>query len=306
MLTFDYFLKSILRSWKHQPAVQIAALLVLSCTFTIVFSFYLIFSNLERLIVSWGSDLEMNIYLEDSVNTVRKNEIYKELQDLNKFKQIDYLDKKTVAQGFFQKMAKFIPELNQDTEFMNMVPASFLGKFSSSVQIDELPNLGTQITKITGVEDVSYGQEWVQNFSVFLNAIQKTGWSVVAILLFGGLFVIGYAIKMIVIQRREEIEVLELVGATANLIRAPYVVEGAFLGFLSAVFAIVTSLSLFKLQDQLLFSEVSFWGISNSFLFYKWYQILTLLFVGTLLGGGTAFLFVQKINSGWAALNEKT
>ncbi len=67
MLSFDYFMKSILRSWRYQPAVQGAALLVLSCTLTIVFTFYLVFSNIERMIVSWGADLEMNIYLEDEL-----------------------------------------------------------------------------------------------------------------------------------------------------------------------------------------------------------------------------------------------
>lgn len=303
MLTFNYFFKSILRSWKHQPAVQFSAVLVLSCTFAIVFSFFLIFSNLERLVVSWGSDLEMNIYLEDSTSANKTEEIIKELQSMNKFKQVKYLNKEEVAKGFFEKMARFIPDLNNDADFLNMVPASFIGKLDSTVKVDELPQLSNEIIKINGVEDVSYGQEWVQNFSVFLSAIHKTGWSVITILLLGGLFVIGYSIKMILMQRREEIEVLELVGATANVIRAPYVVEGAFLGFLSAVIAIIICLALFSLQDKLLFSEVSFWGISNSFLFYKWYQILILLVVGALLGAGTAFLFVQKINSGWAALN---
>ncbi len=305
MLNIDYFLKSVVRSWKNHLTIQLSSLLVLSSALTIVFSFYLVFTNLERLVVSWGSDLEMNVYLEDSIEPSRQASLLKSLEEMDKFKEIRYLDRKTTTDGFFKKMSKYVPEFKEDNEFLNMVPSSYVVKMLPAIKVEDLSTLATNIMRLDGVDDVSYGQEWITNFSVFVSAIHKTGWTIIFILLFGSLFVIGYSIKAIVIQRKEEVEILELVGATANMIRAPYIFEGGILGLISSLIAVVASYVLYQLQDRLLLSEIGLWGLAGIFRFYQWYEVMLLIVVGSLLGAGTAYLCVKKINSGWAVLNEK-
>ena len=108
MLDLRYFAKSILRSWKHHITIQLASLLVLSSALTVVFSFYLVFSNLERLVVSWGSELEMSIYLEDDMDKKGQAAVERSLYGLNKFRTITLQDKKTTTESFsydpFQKL----------------------------------------------------------------------------------------------------------------------------------------------------------------------------------------------------------
>lgn len=305
MLSLNYFLKSISRSWKNHLTIQLASLLVLSSALTVMFAFYLVFANLERLVVSWGSGLEMNVYLEDTAEPEKFSSIQKTLEEMDKFNEIKFLDRKTTSDNFFRKMSKYVPEFREDDEFLNIVPSSFLVKMLPTIKIEDLPTVAASVMALDGVEDVSYGQEWVTNFSVFVGAIHKTGWTIILILLFGSLFVIGYSIKAIVVQRKEEIEILELVGATKNMIRAPYIFEGSVLGVVSSVFAIIATYSLFQLQDRILSSEMSLWGLTGVFEFYKWYQMLLLIVVGAALGAGTAYFCVKKINSGWAVLNGK-
>jgi len=101
--------------------------------------------------------------------------------------------------------------------------------------------------------------------------------------------------------RREEIEILELIGATASMIRRPYVVEGALIGLIASLLAVGISFGVQSWQISLLsknlelarlVSQVSFLGIVIS---------LSFIICGTFLGAFGAWMTVRKINDGWSA-----
>lgn len=288
------------RSWKHHPIIQTGALVVLTGTFTVVFSIYLFFGNMERILVSWGSNIEMNIFLKDNLNTEDLSKIQNELKEMNYFKDIQLVSKKDAADQFFSKMSKYIPEFATDKEFLNIVPASFVASMLPGANVSDLKKISNKVERVSGIEDVSYGQDWVENFSIFVNSIRNIGWLISGILILGSLFVIGFTVYTVIVRRRDEIEIYELCGATSRMIQAPYIFEGALISLVASVSALVLSYFILNLQNEFFVSEMIYLGLNDLFQFFGVIQIVGLLLFSSAVGAVVSYFCIKKLNTGWA------
>lgn len=93
----------ITHSWQHHPIIQFTAFLVLSGSYAVIFSMFLFFGNIENILVSWGSDVEMNIYLKDKSNTEDISKIKNSLESLSYFESIRYVDNVDAGEQFLKK-----------------------------------------------------------------------------------------------------------------------------------------------------------------------------------------------------------
>lgn len=301
MISLSTILKKIKSSIAYYPWMHLGALFVLSATLTIIFSLTLFLKNLESILVSWGSQVEMNIYLADDLKKEDQARIEKSLKDLGHFKSVSYVTKDKAIENFFSKMSRYVPDFAEDKEFLNVIPSSYLAILESSMPISEISNIAQKILKISGIEDVSYGQEWIENFSVFLTTLKSTSFAVSFVLVLGGLFIIGFISYILINRRREEIEIYELCGATPSMIQAPFLVEGAILSAVASLIALISSYILLQLQNGYLQGEMMYFGLSQTFEFFSIFNVVVLLFSCAAIGAATTYFFIQKLNSGWSA-----
>ncbi|MES2769219.1 MAG: permease-like cell division protein FtsX [Bdellovibrionota bacterium] len=287
------------RSWKHHPLIQTGALVVLTGTFTIIFSIYLFFSNMERILVSWGSNIEMNIFLKDNLGTDEVEKIKKELVDLNYFKDVHFVTQKDAASQFFSKMSRYIPEFAGEKEFLNIVPSSFVASLLPGGNLSDFKKISNKVETVPGVEDVSYGQEWVENFSIFVGSIKNIGWAISGILILGSLFVIGFTVYAVIVRRRDEIEIYELCGATSRMIQAPYIFEGALISLMAGISALVMSYFILTVQNEFFISKMIYLGLNDLFEFFGVIEVLSLLIFSAFVGAFVSYLCIHKLNTGW-------
>jgi cell division transport system permease protein len=294
-----------LRSWKQQTAMQLATLSVLTGTFVVVAIFLLVHRNLNHILTNWGNSVRMSIFLRDSIGTEELNKVQKYLNDLQKFKEIKYISKDEAARQFLTQMASRSPDFLNDPDFGNPLPPSF-----ETSLIDEIPNqarlstmmeLKEYIGRLDGVEEIYYGQGWVENYAALVRAFTLTSWVLVIVLLGGSLFVVGNSIRSIFFQRRDEIEILELVGATPEMIRIPYVVEGALMGLLAGLLAIFVVYVLFVVQTSVLESQMGLLNLGRYLGFLSIKDVFLLIFLGASFGSLGAYFCVRKICNGWSA-----
>src|SRR5690606_23275909 len=92
----------------------------------IVFSIYLFFANTERVLTSWGSHQEMNIFLKDSLSQEKLERLQQEMKELNYFRDLHVVTKESAANQFFAKMSKYVPEFANEKEFLNIMPSSIV------------------------------------------------------------------------------------------------------------------------------------------------------------------------------------
>lgn len=301
MLNRKHIIKEFKRSWSQHFIVQLSTLMVLTATFTVIFSVFSLLGNLKSVLSKWGKDIQVTVFLEEELSKENLSEIEQSLRSLNDFTSVQYINKTEARNRFVKQMPGFAKDVVQDADFSNPFPASYQLGGLPSKKINQLPDLAKKISSINGVEDVSYGQEWVDNYSGFLASIAQSGWFLILTLTLGSLFVISNSVRVALSQRREEIEILELVGATPAMIRAPYVFEGAFMGMGAALLAVGLTYLIYIVEVHVVSSEMSFLGVSEVFEFFSIGSTALLILFGLSAGGLGAYLCVRRFNTGWAA-----
>src|SRR4030043_795356 len=108
-------------------------------------------------------------------------------------------------------------------------------EYRNSTKIKEVV---THLKKIPQFEEIQYGQEWVETFSVLVHILRLTQWILGGLLLIAIIFITSNTLQLTIISRREEIEVMHWVGASPAFIRVPFYVEGLIQGLLGSGLAI--------------------------------------------------------------------
>lgn len=299
------FWKNFTRSWKHHSGVQLATLTVLVGVFFVVAISWLVHRNLNAVLTRWGENVEMSVYLEEGIDRGQVSNLEKMIEQTKSFERIRFLSKDKAAHIFKQQMGSYAPDFVDDSEFGNPLPASFELRLAADLAVSEerdiIKELVDKISSWQGVGEVSYGQEWVDNYASVVRSFSISSWILMALLFSGSLLIVGNSIRNSISQRRDEIEILELVGATVSSIRTPYLIEGAFMGGVASVLAILLTYILFVWQKQVLISGAAIWGLNSIIQYLSFWQILLIILMGVGFGILGAYLCVFKICNGWAA-----
>ncbi len=306
MNNFKALYQHVMRSWRHHLLLQMGSLVVITSALTIVFSMFLFFLNLEKALISWGSESDINIFLKENMTGQELNRAQSSIEKLGYFKKIEYVDKKQASEKFFSKMSKYVPDFANEKDFASLIPASFIGTMLAKHSINEIQNISEKVLQISGVEDVSYGQEWISNLSSFLFLIKKIGWLISLTLIVGCFFVIGFSIYAILIRRREEIEVYELCGATPAAIQIPFVFEAMLISVVSSIAALILSAFMVRIENKFFISQMKYLGFNDLFEFASIGQQMSFIFLTAIISGLVALFCVRKINTGWSQAARET
>ncbi|MCJ7790070.1 MAG: permease-like cell division protein FtsX, partial [Candidatus Atribacteria bacterium] len=119
---------------------------------------------------------------------------------------------------------------------VNPLPASFEIKVKDPKTIEQIAN---RVAKLKKVEEVDYGQETAEKLLNFTYIFRRAGVLILVLLVFASILIISNIMRITVYARRQEIEIMSLVGATPQFIRWPFIIEGFLQGFISAVLSII-------------------------------------------------------------------
>lgn len=300
---FKNSVSHVLRSWKKHLILQVSTLAVLFGTFFIICLFGVLGLNFQKVLALWGDQVQMTIYLKSETPEESKSAVARFLEAQSGVKEVRFVDQKEALDSFQKQIGTYAPNLLNDPEIASVIPESFVLNFEKAFlnQASNLSAFAEKIKSQSSVEDVTYGQEWISSFSGILNSLSLFSKSVIAVLLAASLLVIGNCIRSSVQQRRHEIEVLELVGATSNWIRMPFVIEGFLMGFVSSTLAVVSCYSVLQVFKTYGLQGSSFSHLSAQLSFFPFLSIFGIILFAGALGALGSYLCVRRINTGWAA-----
>jgi cell division transport system permease protein len=165
----------------------------------------------------------------------------------------------------------------------NPIPASLQLRVHEAYQTPEaLKQLTASLSRLEGVEDVMYGQEWVDRLSSVIQVLRLLGLSVGLALGLASLLIVSNTIRLAVYARAEEIEVMRLVGASRLHIRIPFVLEGVIQGTLGAVLALLLLFGAYRAtlwQIQMTPGQIFGMGV-GSFLAPEWVMLMVVVGAG--------------------------
>lgn len=141
-----------------------------------------------------------------------------------------------------------------------------------------------EVRKSPGVEDVQFSRDWADKVRALGRLVEAAGFFLGGILILASLFIISNVIKLNVLARRSEIEILRLVGATNTFIRVPFLIEGVMMGVAGSALSLLIVLFLVKSFPLYLGSSLGALQELLSFRYLRWTEVLGLLGGGGLVG----------------------
>ena len=208
--------------------------------------FLLLQLNLEKFLRSWGDGIQITAYLSSTVDAAEVNALLATLKGYPEIERVRHTSQE-------QAWRDFLSGLGAQKGLLEGLPSNVL---PASIEITLRPafrddvameNLAARLRKQKEFTEIDYPQQWVERLSSVVAALQWLKWLVAGVLFLAAFFIVTRMIKLAVLARRQEIEVMQLIGATEALIQAPLAIEGLVQGLLGAGGAITIVWAIYRL-----------------------------------------------------------
>jgi cell division transport system permease protein len=228
-----YFCTDAWDEWRHSKAVNLLALGTLASALFVAGLVMLVIGNVERRIQGLRDDVRVEIYLKDDQTPEQRYRLTHELQALAGVARVEFVGKDEALRRY-RAWASGMAELIDDLD-SNPLPASlevYLEPGGSTTE--RVAVIQRRAEDSPGVEEVRFGLAWLKRLESMLRIARAGGGGLAVIVLAAVVFVMSSVLRLAVYSRREEIDIMRLVGATSAFIRGPFLVAGAASGLLAS------------------------------------------------------------------------
>lgn len=224
------FTKTAWKNIRRSPYQALAAILIMTLTFLAVSFFTFLLVGSSQIITYFESKPQVTAFFKNEAKQVDINSLENQLSDTEKVSSIKFVSKED-ALKIYREQNKNDPLL-LDLVTADVLPASFE---ISTVKIEDLGAISDMLKKSSIVSDVIYQKDVVSTLTAWTNAIRKIGIALIILLSLVSVFVMATIIGMKISQKKEDIEIMRLIGATSWYIRWPFIMEAAFYAIVGAL-----------------------------------------------------------------------
>ncbi|MCK4931276.1 MAG: ABC transporter permease [Candidatus Aminicenantes bacterium] len=256
---------------------------IICLTFLTVGVFLALANNLEHVAEQISNNMAAVFFLDTDISEEQLNAVEEELKRSQLVLETTFVSAEQAVDKFREKF----PELQGIIENIkiNPFPPSIETTFKEkTITFREASGLITQIKNMPGVEDVQFNQEWVDRVNSFSRLAKAVGFFLGGILVLASFFIISNVIRLNVFARKDEIEILRLVGATNTFIRVPFLLEGITLGVIGGLVSLFLLLLLINSIPIYLGSRP---GVLNELINFRYLtlsQSITIIAEGGVIG----------------------
>jgi len=246
-------------------------------------AFLVVTANLERLATEWGSVAEMSVYLKDDLTQDQRRAIEGELALGDVIASREYVSKADALARFRQTFSDLTSTV--ETLGENPLPASYELRLRSGATVaDSVDRLANRLRGTAGVADVRYDRQWLSRLLSIVAIVRRVGFGLGALLTLAAALTVANVVRLALYARRDELEIMQLVGAPTAYIRGPFVMEGVLQGGFGALIALVgLTLAFFVVRGRYLTPLAS--AVSLSSVRFLPAEVCVLLVVGGMAVG---------------------
>ena len=272
-----YLLKEGFRGIFLHGFMSFAAICVTVACLVIVGSFSILAYNLDIMVEDLNQTSEILVYVDSSLSDAEARSIGTKINLLENVYMAKFVSRE-------EALKDFISDHNDDSAFNGVQSEDLRHRYVVSLEDNNLmKQTEQQLKEIPGVAKTDAAYELAEGFSTIQDVLHMVSGTVIAVLLVVSLLIISNTVKLAMYDRKDEIAIMKMVGATNGFIRLPFVVEGFTLGMTGAVLAFglewwgydalvariggVDSLQLFEFVDcqELLIPMVIVFAVAGMF-----------------------------------------
>lgn len=200
--------------------------------------FLIVTANLERLGAEWSRAAEVSVYLTDTVTPQERHAIEIALTPGSLVASQDFVSKAEALARFKQTFTDLAS--TADGLGDNPLPASIEVRLQPGATVaDGIESLAQRIRAMPGVADVRYDRQWLNRLQSAIRVVRAVGLVLATFLTVAAALTVANVVRLALHARRDEIEIMHLVGAPNAYVRGPFVMEGVLQGGIGALIALV-------------------------------------------------------------------
>lgn len=242
-----YALAEALRGMGKNRLMSLLSLGVVGLSLFILGLFLLVTGNVFRAIQLAEERVEIAAYLTEDLSESEILKLKERVQAIQGVEEVEYVSRER-ALAWLRQELKREPELLEALETNPLPPSLEVRVVQELRNPSALSRMAHKIALLKGVEEVDYGKEWVERLARFAQLLVGIDLLLGVIFSLASVFLVSNTIKLTVFARREQIEIMSLVGAADRFIRAPFLLEGFLHGLVGGGIA---SLCLYALYGLL-------------------------------------------------------
>jgi cell division transport system permease protein len=276
-------MRRALQNMKGNLFPNLTTIAIIGISLLIFSSFSLIAFNLTSLLKVWEEKFEVMAYLKRGTSLAEVESILKRIRQLDAVETVNYISP-------FDALAFMESKLGRQRNLLEGIqPATLPSSIEIRLKKDywgqtKLNEVISHLKQVRQIEEIQYGQEWIETFSVLVHLVRLTQWILGGLLLAAIIFIVSNTLQLTMSSRREEIEAMQMAGANPAFIQVPFYMEGLIQGLLGAGMATGLLFLLYKIVFVTISPLMKGWMTGVSILFLPWETIARVLLGGMVLG----------------------
>jgi cell division transport system permease protein len=271
--------------------LHMVSIVTIALSVFIVSAFSLFFNNATDFLDAWRKGIRIIAYMGDNVAAPQRIELMETIRNSNGVAAIEFISKDDAYNDLKRKIGQQSSLL--DGLDKNPLPDSLEITLADSYRrLEDIEKLAKTIGEMPHIEDIEYAQKWLYRFNGIYNLFKVTGLVLVSIFFIATLLIIANTIRLIMYTRREEIEIIRIIGADEAFIKYPLFFEALAQGFLGGVAGLLMLYLAFILtvpnltpETVFAFFEIRFISVTFS---------LTIVFCSMMIGWAGCFFSIRK------------
>lgn len=239
------FTRRAIKDILENPFLNAVTIITISLSVLIVSAFGLFMLNAQDMFNAWKKGIRIMVYLTPETTADQRLDTHHRLEAISGIQHISYISKDEALKLIKQRMPRQASLFDNLSE--NPLPDAFeitlVGESSSP---EKLEFLAQRIEGLPSVDQVEYGQQWIERFAYFFNLFKLAGYGMGTMFFMATVFIAANTIRLVLYARREEIQIMRLVGATDRFIKIPYYLEGLIQGLCGSLIGLTILYAAFS------------------------------------------------------------
>jgi len=285
------YLKPALQDLENNRFLTLVAIMTIALSVFIVSAFVLFFLNADDMISSWKRGIRIMVYLSPEISASDRADMEARIRHMAGVSSSKYISKEEGMELLKKQMSHQSSLLDNLSEnpLPDAIEVRMTQELSGSATIEAL---AVQLGQLPYVEDVEYGQQWLGRFVQVFSLFQLVGYGICCLFFMATAFIAANTIRLVLYTRREEIEIMRLVGASDMFIKTPFYLEAVIQGAVGGLIGILASYITFAVVSSNLIDGFS--TILSQMRFFSFGILASLILGSTIVGWFGCFLSLRQ------------
>ncbi len=301
-VTFVRIIKSGMQNFIRNATLAVAAIAVMVITLSIILFSIIANATFNNTISQINDKIDISVYLKDSVTEEQKNNLIRDIEAIPNVRSVAYLSKEAALESYKEQNKDNLDLLLAISQADNPLPATIQIKPDDPNKISEIQAyLDKPEVKDLQSDETSYSGDRktaLDNITSATRFMQQAGLVGVVVFALVSMLIIFNTIRMAIFNRRDELQIMRLLGASTSYIRGPFIVETVLYGIVSAIISITLCNAIFSVANSAFqatnFGLLDIAYASDYFAQNFWWILLGQLSAGILIGAVSSVIATRR------------